>query len=166
MGTPPSIRSARLEKWAVPYGIISGGSMMIGYSTHYRTNCHRSPDTVRRDDAGSGDRRQVRRAARVRARWWGAGLQQAVAGGCTAGDAELLCARGVTGAVEATGAARRGRNPSGCSTGDRRSGFPRRSGSPSRNCRRPRRRCRHHHRSRRRSAHRRSVIAAGRGLAR
>ena len=98
---------------------------MIGYSTHYRTrNCHRSPDTVRRDDAGSGDRRQVRRAARVRARWWGAGLQQAVAGGCTAGDAQLLCARGVTGAVEATGVARRGRNPSGCSTGDRRSGFP------------------------------------------
>ncbi len=56
---------------------------------------------VRRDDAGSGDRRQVRRAARVRTRRWGAGFQQAVAGDDSAGGAHLLCARGVNSAVDA-----------------------------------------------------------------
>jgi diacylglycerol kinase (ATP) len=39
------------------------------------------------------------RAARVRARRRGAGFQQAVEGGCSAGGAHLLCARGITGAV-------------------------------------------------------------------
>ena len=58
---------------------------------------------IRRDDAGACNRRQVRRVARVRARRWRAGFQQAVEGENSAFGAHLLCARGVTGTVDAVG---------------------------------------------------------------